>query len=119
MTIYGNDEPDFLAQAVKTDESLEGPKASRKLILSIFNDGEETEIKLSKENVDESFFELMCEFLYGRAKMNMIDNNDIEDLHTEAVKKVVNIVNQMPITDFNPQDARNLLNNSRGRPTEE
>lgn len=116
MTIYGNDKPDFIAQALKTDESLEGPEKSSKMMLSIINNSDETELLFSKENVDEKFFELMCEFLYGRAKMNLMDSeNSIEDLHTKSVAKVVNVVNEMPIKDFNPEDARKLLNGSRGR----
>jgi len=114
--MFGNDNPEFLAQAVKTDESLEGPEAGSKMLLSIFNDGDETEIILSQENVDEKFFELMCEFLYGRAKMNMMSSdNEVEDLHVEAMKKVVNVVNTMPLDQFNQDDARQMLNQSRGR----
>lgn len=118
MTIYGNDDPDFLAQALKTDKSLE-PKSGNKMMLTIMNEGENMDILLSEANVDDKFFELMCEFLYARSKMNMMGNSDIEDLHSEAVKKVVNIINEMPITSFKPQDARTMLNKSRGRSSEE
>lgn len=116
MTIYGSDDPDFLAQAVKTDASLEGPDKSRKVILTIINGNEEHEINFDRENIDDKFFELMCEFLYGRAKMDMLGEFDEDtDLHVEAVDQVVEIVGSMPISEFNPQDARNALNKSRGR----
>lgn len=118
MIIYGNDDPDFIAQAVKTDSSLEGEEGM-KMMLSILKDDEELDVVLSKKNVDSKFFELMCEFLYARSKMNIMDNDDVEDLHDEAVKKTVNIVNEMPINDFKPEDARKMLDESRGRYQEE
>jgi hypothetical protein len=115
MTIYGNDNPEFIAEAIKTDESLEGDD-SVKMVLSIMEKGETRNITLSKTTVDEKFFELMIEFLYGRSKMNLMQQpQQVEDMHSETVEQVKQVVQEMPIEQFTAQEAEEMLNESRGR----
>lgn len=114
MTIFNNNNPSFKSQAVTTDKSVEQDN-HRKLLVDVETDEDKIELVFDQNNVDRKLFKTICELFYGRVKMEVLDNPNVEDNHAYAVDKTCEVISSIELTKFNEENAKEFLNARRGR----
>lgn len=72
---------------------------------------EKLDINLCNCQLDESIFRIIAELLYSKSKIALIDE-DVEDIHKQAVKNVVDVLESMD-AELNPLQIKKYLDDSR------